>query len=248
MIYHEGHAVGVQGIARDITERKRAQQTLQDYSRRLMEVQEAERQNLSRELHDEIGQALTAIRINLEWIRRANIAPSEALPRIDESIDAVDDAVRRVRELALELRPSLLDDLGLASALRWYIDRFALRTGINAQVVGDIQRTNHIPHEIETAAFRIVQEALTNVARHSFATHVSTEISQRNGELHLKVYDNGIGFDSDTILNGKSIAVALGLRGMQERALAVNGDISISSQPRAGTHIMLAIPLKNTLR
>ena len=248
MIYREGHAVGVQGIARDITERKRAQQTLQDYSRRLMEVQEAERQNLSRELHDEIGQALTAIRINLEWIRRANIAPSEALPRIDESIDAVDDAVRRVRELALELRPSLLDDLGLASALRWYVDRFALRTGINAQVVGDIQRTNHIPHEIETAAFRIVQEALTNVARHSFATRVSTEISQRNGELHLEVYDNGIGFDSDTILNGKSTAVALGLRGMQERALAVNGDISIISQPRAGTHIMLAVPLKNTLR
>ena len=248
MIYREGHAVGVQGIARDITERKRVQQTLQDYSRRLMEVQEAERQNLSRELHDEIGQALTAIRINLEWIRRANIAPSEALPRIDESIDAVDDAVRRVRELALELRPSLLDDLGLASALRWYVDRFALRTGINAQVVGDIQRTNHIPHEIETAAFRIVQEALTNVARHSFATRVSTEISQRNGELHLEVYDNGIGFDSDTILNGKSTAVALGLRGMQERALAVNGDISIISQPRAGTHIMLAVPLKTTLR
>ena len=248
MIYREGHAVGVQGIARDITERKRAQQTLQDYSRRLMEVQEAERQNLSRELHDEIGQALTAIRINLQWIRRSNIAASEALPRIDESIDAVDDAVRRVRELALELRPSLLDDLGLASALRWYVDRFAFRTGINAQVVGDIQRTNHIPHEIETAAFRIVQEALTNVARHSFATRVSTEISQRNGELHLEVYDNGIGFDSDTILNGKSTAVALGLRGMQERALAVNGDISIISQPRAGTHIMLAVPLKNTLR
>ena len=105
MIYHEGHAVGVQGIARDITERKRSQQTLQDYSRRLMEVQEAERQNLSRELHDEIGQALTAIRINLEWIRRSIKTAPEALPRIDESIEAVDDAVRRVRELALQLRP-----------------------------------------------------------------------------------------------------------------------------------------------
>jgi PAS domain S-box-containing protein len=248
MIYRDGQAVGVQGIARDITERKRAQQTLQNYSRRLLEVQEAERQNLSRELHDEIGQALTAIRINLEWIRRSiNVAP-EALPRIDDSIEAVDDAVRRVRELALELRPSLLDDLGLASALRWYVDRFAVRTGISAQVVGDIQRTNHIPHEIETAAFRIVQEALTNVARHSFATRVSIDISQRNGELHLEVYDNGIGFHSDTILNGKSSATALGLRGMQERALAVNGDINISSQPRAGTHILLAVPLGSTSR
>lgn len=243
MIYREGEAVAVQGIARDITERKRAQQILQDYSRRLIEVQEAERQHLSRELHDEIGQSLTAIRINLEWIRRSNIAAPEAVPRIDESIEAVDDAVKRVRELALELRPSLLDDLGLASALRWYVDRFALRTGINAQVVGDIQRTHHIPHEIETAAFRIVQEALTNVARHSFATRVSVDISQRNGELHLEIADNGIGFDSDTILNGKSTATALGLRGMQERALAVNGDINISSQPRAGTHILLAVPL-----
>ena len=244
MIYRDGDPIGVQGIARDITERKRVQQALQDYSRRLVEVQEAERQNLSRELHDEIGQALTAIRINLEWIRRFNIAAPEALPRIDESIDAVDDAVRRVRELALELRPSLLDDLGLASALRWYVDRFAFRTGINARVVGDIQRTNHIPHEIETAAFRIVQEALTNVARHSFATRVSIDISQDNGELHLEVHDNGIGFDSDRILNGKSTATALGLRGMQERALAVNGDINISSQPRAGTHILIAVPLK----
>jgi len=248
MIYRDGHPIGVQGIARDITERKRAQQTLQNYSRRLVEVQEAERQNLSRELHDEIGQALTAIRINLEWIRRSDIAAPEALPRIDESVEAVDDAVRRVRELALELRPSLLDDLGLASALRWYVDRFAVRTGINAKVVGDIQRTNQIPHEIETAAFRIVQEALTNVARHSFATRVSIDISQRNGELHLEVYDNGIGFDSETILNGKSPASALGLRGMQERALAVNGEISMISQPRAGTHILLAVPLDNTPR
>ena len=246
MIYRDEQPVGVQGIARDITERKRAQQTLQNYSRRLVEVQEAERQNLSRELHDEIGQALTAIRINLEWMRRSNIAVPEALPRIDESIDAVDDAVRRVRELALELRPSLLDDLGLASALRWYVDRFALRTGINAQVVGDIQRTIQIPHEIETAAFRIVQEALTNVARHSFATRVSIEIAQHNGELHLELYDNGIGFHSETILNGKSSSVALGLRGMQERALAVNGDLSIISQPSSGTQILLAVPLKDT--
>ena len=248
MIYRDGEPIGVQGIARDITERKRAQQALQNYSRRLMEVQEAERQNLSRELHDEIGQALTAIRINLEWIRRFNIAAPEALPRVDESIDAVDDAVKRVRELALELRPSLLDDLGLASALRWYVDSFAVRTGINARVVGDIPRTDHIPHEIETAAFRIVQEALTNVARHSFATRVSVDISQRNRELHLEVYDNGIGFDSETVLNGQSATAALGLRGMQERALAVNGDINIVSQPRAGTHILLGIPLVNKMR
>jgi PAS domain S-box-containing protein len=248
MIYRDGDPIGVQGIARDITERKRAQQALQNYSRRLMEVQEAERQNLSRELHDEIGQALTAIRINLEWIRRFNIAAPEALPRVDESIDAVDDAVKRVRELALELRPSLLDDLGLASALRWYVDSFAVRTGINARVVGDIPRTDHIPHEIETAAFRIVQEALTNVARHSFATRVSVDISQSNRELHLEVYDNGIGFDSETVLNGQSATAALGLRGMQERALAVNGDINIVSQPRAGTHILLGVPLANKIR
>ena len=243
MIYHDGHPVGVQGIARDITERKRAQQTLQNYSRRLIEVQEAERQKLSRELHDEIGQALTAVRINLEWIRRSHTAAPEALSRIDESLDAVDDAVTRIRKLALELRPSLLDDLGLASALRWYVNRFIFRTGISAQVVGDIQRTNHISHEIETAAFRIVQEALNNVAQHSCATRVSIDISQRHGELHLEITDDGVGFDSDVILNGTLPAAAFGLQGMQERARAVNGNLTITSQPGAGTQILLAVPL-----
>ena len=245
IISRDGHPVGVQGIARDITERKRAQQTLQDYSRRLLEVQEAERQNLSRELHDEIGQSLTAIRINLEWIRRSNVA-AHTLPRIEESIDVVDDAIRRVRELALELRPSLLDDLGLASALRWYADRFSLRTGINAQVVGDLQRNKQIPRDIETACFRIVQEALTNVARHSFATRASVSISQRDDELHLVIFDNGIGFEVDAFRSGGLSSTALGLRGMEERALTVNGHIDIVSQPRAGTQILVAVPLKTT--
>lgn len=243
LIYHDEHPVGVQGIARDITERKRAQQALQDYSRRLVEVQEAERQNLSRELHDEIGRSLTAVRINLEWIRRSNITSEESLPRVEESIDFVDDAIRRVREMALELRPALLDDLGLASALRWYADRFSARTGITAEVIGDVQRSSQIPREIETACFRIVQEALTNVACHSRATRASVAISQQGGSLQLEISDNGVGFDVEAFLSRASSLAALGLRGMQERALTVNGHVEITSQSR-GTHIVVSIPVK----
>ena len=133
LIYEGGAPVGVQGTARDITERKRAEQELRTYSRRLIEAQEAERKRIARELHDEIGQVLTAVQINQQALEHL-CEKTPALPHIKENIAIVEEALRQVRDLSLELRPSLLDDLGLAAAMRWYLNHFAARTGIKTQV------------------------------------------------------------------------------------------------------------------
>lgn len=242
MIYKDGVAVAVQGTARDITERKRAQQALQTYARRLLEAQEAERQNIARELHDEIGQILTAVSLNLHSIQKSNQTDAYRT-NIDESIQVVEDALSRVRELSLELRPSLLDDLGLAAALRWYVDRFTARSGIATEILGDAD-IGRISHEVETACFRITQEALTNAARHSHATRATVLIERTNGNLELRVTDNGIGFNFDQLLYGMASALSLGLRGMQERALAVKGRVQITSQPGQGTQVTLNVPVK----
>jgi PAS domain S-box-containing protein len=241
MIYQDGEPFAVQGTVRDITELKRAQRTLQTYSQRLIQAQEAERESMSRELHDEVGQALTAISMNLEWIHRTG-QPSEAVAaRIHESIEVIDDTLRRVRELSLELRPALLDDLGLAAALSWYAERFSARTGIVTEVIGEC------PHDrtrraAQTALFRIAQEALTNTARHSRASKAVINLDQRDGHLQMSISDDGVGFDSDALLNGSPV-MALGLRGMQERALALNGSLQINSLPGSGTRLIVAVPL-----
>src|SRR2546421_4532435 len=193
MIYKDGVAVGVQGTARDITERKQDKEALPTYSRRLLEAQEAERQNIARELHDEIGQILTAVSLNLHSIQKT-CQTDACLSHIEESLQVVEDALSRVRELSLELRPSLLDDLGLAAALRWYAGRYTARSGIATEIIGDAE-LGRISHDIEIACFRIIQEALTNTARHSQATRASVIIERTNGHLHLTVADNGIGFE-----------------------------------------------------
>jgi signal transduction histidine kinase len=203
-------------------------------------VQEAERQNVARELHDEIGQILTAVLLNLHSVERTCVTEA-CRPRIKESLDVVEDALRRVRELSLELRPSLLDDLGLVSALRWYAERYTARSGIMTDITGDAD-IGRVSHEIETACFRIIQEALTNTARHSRATRVALHIKRRDLNLYLTVRDDGIGFDSTQLLKGKPSA-ALGLHGMRERASAINGVVNIASVPGKGTHVRVSVPL-----
>ncbi|HSK63857.1 MAG TPA: PAS domain S-box protein, partial [Pyrinomonadaceae bacterium] len=140
-IYENGVIVGVQGTARDITERKQAQDALQMFSRQLIEAQEEERRRIARELHDQIGQVLTAVKMNLHTVQRMSNA-TEAGAYIKDNIEAVDEALRLVRDLSVDLRPPLLDDLGLVTALRWYVDRYAKRTGIAADVVIELQDQN----------------------------------------------------------------------------------------------------------
>ncbi len=242
LIRKNGEAVVVQGTARDITERKRAQEAMRSYSRRLIEVQEAERQNIARELHDEIGQVLTAVRINLQSAQRSS-GTENYLPRIEDSIVVVDEALKRVRELSLQLRPSLLDDLGLTAALRWYADRYAQRTGFAVEILSDCETGGRIRRELETACFRIAQEALTNTARHTEATRVTVELKREKGNLMLLIKDNGIGFDIDPLFKNATAGAALGLRGMEERALAVGGQFEINSAPGQGTEVRVTFPL-----
>jgi PAS domain S-box-containing protein len=235
LIYEEGVPVAVQGTARNVAERKRAEEALRGYSRQLILAQEAERQNIARELHDQIGQALTAIRINLETIRNSsNQAESNAL--IDEGVATVDEALQQVRDLSFELRPSLLDDLGLTAALRRYADRYAQRTGIQTKIAIGLESQIRLPRELETACFRIVQEALTNVARHAQAKNVSIDVRTMNGALSLAIKDDGIGFNLDSHTNGE-LPSSLGLRGMEERAHGVGGKLEIDSAPGKGTEV-----------
>jgi PAS domain S-box-containing protein len=241
LIYENGEPAGVQGVARDISDRKRAQEALRTYSRRLIEAQEAERQVIARELHDEIGQVLTAVRINLQSVQRSAQAGEQS--PIADSLTIVDEALDKVRELSLNLRPSVLDNLGLSPALRWYVDRYARRSGIVADLQSSLEDGRRLSVELETHCFRIVQEALTNIARHARATHVLVRLSCSNGNLDLKIMDNGVGFDVEAVLKDSPSASALGLRGMKERAVASMGSLTIDSAPMRGTEVRASFPL-----
>ncbi len=233
-------------VARDITERRRAEAALQDYaerlqslSRRLMQVQENERRNLARELHDEIGQSLTAVRIQLQaQLRRGSNSLGRA--GLEDSLGVVDDAIRQVRNLSLDLRPSLLDDLGLIPALRWYVDRQAQRAGLTVQLVTGPLDCKPAP-EIETACFRIVQDALTNVMQHAQAQHVRIELKQQQAHLLVLIRDDGIGFDVAHQRARAEGGESMGLLSMQERAALVGGRLDIISGH--GTEVRAQFPL-----
>jgi PAS domain S-box-containing protein len=243
LIYEDGVAIGVQGSARDITERKRAQRALLTYSRRLIAAQEAERRRIARELHDQIGQVLTALKLNTHAIQSARDG-REAGPLIADNLKMLDEALEQVRDLSVELRPLLLDDLGLVTALRWYVDRQTQRTGVLAEFISDsLEPDLRLTSELETACFRIAQEALTNVARHAHAKLVTVRLSRNGPSLILLIEDDGVGFDIEA-LQGQALANAtLGLRGMQERAHAVGGRIKIDSATDKGTQVFVELPI-----
>jgi PAS domain S-box-containing protein len=242
LILKHGVPVGIQGIARDITERKRAERALRSYSRQLIEAQEAERQHIARELHDQIGQMLTAIRINLQTVGNScDTVDSRSL--VDQNIGLVDAAIKQVRNLSFELRPSLLDNLGLAAAVRWYCDQYTKRTGIRTRSVSHLsEHQTRLRQELETACFRIIQEALTNVVRHARAKNVFIGLTQVDHQIVLSIKDDGIGFISKT--NGGA-ASSLGLRGMKERALALGGTLKIESGAAQGTEIRASFPTES---
>ena len=220
-----------------------SQRRLQILSHRLIDAQEAERKRLSRELHDQIGQALTAVQISLGAIQSSYDGASTG--PLDDCLSIIDDALQQVHDLSLDLRPSLLDDLGLVAALRWYVDRVAQRAGIIRCFTADTLEARLGP-QVETACFRIAQEALTNVVRHSQAETVWVQISQHDTELQLVVQDDGVGFDVRSATSRTGVDASLGLQGMQERAAALGGSVEIRSQRGNGVEIVASFPLALT--
>ncbi len=225
---------------------KQQREQLRTLTTRLTEVQESERKQLARELHDELGQALTAISINLGAIEKeVTTHGSEKLhSRLEESKRLTAVALEQVREMSLNLRPPMLDDLGLTPTLRWYVKRFALRVGIET----DFKATNldeRLAPEIETTLYRIVQEGLTNVARHAQATNVTLSLKRENHTVCVIIADNGQGFDIETKLNQATFKEGAGLLGIRERVTFLGGEFDIQTQINEGTTLLINFPLRD---
>ncbi|MBK7600074.1 MAG: PAS domain S-box protein [Acidobacteria bacterium] len=214
---------------------------LQSLSHRLVEVQEQERRDIARELHDEVGQVLTGLKMNLELIRRASSESSEAhRASFDQAMTQLNDLVSNVRNLSLNLRPAMLDDLGLLPALLWQFDRFSAQTEIRVKFKhSGIDR--RFESRIETAIYRIVQEALTNVARHTTVKETSVLLWATNEKIHVQIEDNGNGFNPESVLGDWKSS---GLTGMRERAALLGGRLIIESWPETGTTITAELPVE----
>jgi PAS domain S-box-containing protein len=207
-------------------------------SRRLVEVQERERRRVARELHDEIGQLLTGLRLVLGMSKPSPAGMVDE--RIAEAQNMVSELLERVRELSLDLRPAMLDDLGLLPTLLWHFERYTARTGVRVAFKHAGVEGLRFPSAIETAAYRIVQEALTNVARHAAVSEVAVRIWADDITLSLRIEDRGVGFD---VVAASTTATTGGLSGMEERAVLAGGSLELESAAGQGTRIEVELPL-----
>ena len=234
VIYQDGRPVGIQGIARDVTERKRAEEALRGLNERL----EEEAKRIAHALHDEAGQLLSSVHLALEEVARE--LPPGARARLQAVKDLLEQMEGELRRLSHELRPTILDDLGLLPALDFLADRVAKRSGLVIKVKGSTK--GRLAPPVETALYRSVQEALNNVVRHAQATRVDVEIRQRDGAVQCSVRDDGAGFDVTKVLSRRGER-GIGLIGIRERAGALSGTFAIRSTPGQGTEVLITIPL-----
>ena len=248
LVDSNGQFVESRASAFDITQRKLAEDEASRYAQRLKgmaqraaEIQEAERRSLAQELHDRVGQNLTALNINLNILRRAigTAAAPIISARLDDSLALVDQTVESIRDVMTELRPAVLDDYGLAAMLRGYADEFNRRTGITVEVTGH-DPTPRLAPSTERTCFRIVQEALNNVLKHAAARRVTLSLSQRPGCFSLAIGDDGCGFDSAG-LEEQSSHRGWGLMIMRERAESAGGRLRVDSQPGQGTRVVIEV-------
>jgi PAS domain S-box-containing protein len=213
---------------------------LQVLSKRLVEIQEAERSSLARELHDQIGQMLTGLQFKLESGKRTSKNDTKKI--FDESQEIISDLIKQVRDLSLRLLPSMLEDIGLLPTLEWHFDQYSDQTNITVNFSHDGLKDSRFPHNIELTAYRLIQEGLTNVARYAQVDKVNVNIRLDNSTMHLVIYDQGKGFDlEDTAINRKSF----GLFGMKERVMLIGGDLRVISAPGKGTRLDAHLPLRN---
>jgi PAS domain S-box-containing protein len=256
LIFENGVAVGVQGTARDITERKAAEAKLKATSKqlralsaRLQSAREEEGTRIAREIHDELGSLLTSLKWDLEGIDKNLSTPvgPTGLAALREKLHALmkltDLAISAIRRIASELRPSVLDDLGLVAAIEWQAQQFQARTGIECDCDCSLEKVE-LTEEQSTAVFRILQEALTNVLRHAQATRVDIKVSKENDILALSISDNGQGIPESETSDQQS----LGILGMRERAHLIAGEIDIKGVEGKGTVVIVRVPISGQAR
>ena len=230
-------------VMADVTDLKLAEARLREYGARLDRAEEGERRRLARELHDRVGQNLTAIGINLSFVRGhlPSVAGARAAERLVEAISQVNEVSEWIRDVMGELRPAVLDDYGLIAALKWYGQQFAARRDIPVQVVAPAAWPT-LSGECETALFRIVQEALTNAAKHAHATAIRIHAAVRGSTAVLTIADNGVGFDAEAS-RPTDKRHGWGLVTMRERAEAAGATCRVASRPGAGTRVIVSMPL-----
>jgi two-component system sensor histidine kinase UhpB len=239
-----GQVIRYAGVAQDITERKQAEAALAEsracleaLTRRLLDVQEAERRSIARELHDEVGGALTAVKLNLQALRRAPAA-GQGEATLADGLALVDGAIQSVRSLSLDLRPAVLDDLGLIPALKWYCERQAGRAGVAIDLALDAIDLKAAP-QLESGCFRIVQEAVTNALRHAGARRIQVTLRRYDGHCAIEIADDGGGFDPALARKRGLAGESGGLLGMEERAMLLGGQLSIDSAVGTGTRVRM---------
>ncbi|OOG36796.1 histidine kinase [Polaromonas sp. A23] len=225
-------------ILRDVTERVRAQEERTAFAADVNAAREEEKTRVARELHDELAQSMTALKMDTIWLRDNTLPASGAVTvKLTDMLAMVDGMVASTRRIAADLRPLLLDDLGLLAAIEWLVQNFIQRTGVSCTLSADEELELQEPYA--TAVFRIVQEALANVAKHAGATEVTVAIDAFPGAISLAVRDNGRGFAAEEPRKPQS----LGLMGLKERALLLKGSVDIHSAPGQGTRVEVSIPL-----
>jgi len=225
-------------------EQRRSFEQLRVLAARIQTAREEERARVAREIHDELGQALTAIKIDLTALLPNTLAgPRTGLQRQQAIFRLLDEAIQSVRRIATDLRPGILDDLGLVAAIEWVVEEFQGRTGVESHV--SLPKADlAVDAERATALFRILQETLTNVARHAGATRVNVRLTKEDGDLLLEVRDNGGGIREEQLAVNRS----LGILGMRERAMILGGEFNISGTPESGTTVTVRIPDANPMQ
>ena len=249
LLYHEIDYDGKQAqliLATDETEKlavaenlEKSHAELRDLATHLETVRETERTHMAREIHDELGQQLTGLKMEIAWLnKRISTEDEQIKNKLSDTLKLIDNTVVTVRRIATQLRPSILDDLGLISAMEWQSDEFEKKTEMHTEFSSNVAVLNLNP-DIATNVFRIYQESLTNVVRHADASEVKVQLTAKDGLLHLTICDNGIGFDMTGIEDKKT----LGLRGIQERVLLLKGSYKMNSAPLKGTQLSIVIPI-----
>jgi PAS domain S-box-containing protein len=251
----EGSPITLMGIAQDVTDRKRSDEQLRSsreqlraLSAHLQFIREEERSRIAREVHDELGQVLTALKMDISLLNHKLLESSAILPRkmlyeeIKSMSKKVDITIKSVRKIVTELRPEVLDHLGLKAAIEWQAQEFQTRSGIDCKLDPHMESIEMDDRDGETAIFRILQEALTNIARHSGATKVEIFLKKQNGEITMEVRDNGRGISETDLTKSRSF----GLLGMRERALFLGGDVEVKGHPGFGTSVKVQIPVRKS--